>query len=83
MDNSGSVLEAVTNYSIAYYGDSMTSVFARNTSCVTDSCMYIIDVPSEVCSSLDHADVTLSASNVFGVGPSSNITVVGKIVNAC
>ena len=77
MDNSGSVFEAVTNYSISY-GDTATSTFARNTSCVTDACMYMLDVPSEVCSSLDHANVTLSASNVFGVGSSSNVTVIGN-----
>ena len=50
-----------------------------NPSCGDDRCDYIVEITPSVCSQSTSINVSLSALNRLGLGPSSNPTTIGEL----
>lgn len=61
------------NYTNAATGNICAHGSAKiiQSSCVTDICIHVFDILSSNCNDLVPINVTVSAMNIFGAGPSS------------
>ena len=73
----------ITEYNVTYSTPSTladsTVISAESLSCGGDACTFTAAVPTHLCSASSDINVTVSAANRIGQGPSSNIFIIGII----
>ena len=68
---------SITSYIVSYSNDTYFNLSMFPVSCMDDSCEYVVDVPSSLCPPLSDINVTVSAANKLGQGPSTDTNTIG------
>ena len=74
---SDGINDSIISYIVSYSSNTHSNSSTIPVSCMDDSCEYVVDVPSSLCPPLSDINVTVSAANKLGQGPSTDTNTIG------